>query len=301
MAKRVLLWCAAVVLAIATGATPAHAVPVSRTVDVDGLAMHYTREGSGEPVILIHGYAQTSRMWRKVAMPALAKRFTVIAPDLPGFGESGIPADGLDAKNAAERVHALVQTLAPGQKVRLVGHDIGLMVAYAYAAMYPDEVDKLVVMDAFLPGIGDWLRTYHDPALWHFFFTGPTPEQLVKGRERIYLDHYWNDFAADAKRSVSEIDRRAYATSYARPGRMRAGWRYFENFPKTAQDFAELGQKRLEMPVLVIAGRRAAGDNLVRQVELVATNVSSVVLENTGHWLMDENPGETLTALGRFL
>ena len=175
------------------------------------------------------------------------------------------------------------------------------MVAYAYAAMYPNEVEKLVLMDAFLPGIGEWQATYHNPSLWHFFFLGPTPEALVKGRERIYLDHYWNDFAADPKHSVSEADRRFYAAQYARPGRMRAGWSYFANFPVTARQFAELGKTKLTMPVLVISGAKAAGDSLAKQVMLVAKNVTSIVLPSTGHWVIDERPTEVLEALERFL
>jgi pimeloyl-ACP methyl ester carboxylesterase len=293
----------AVVFAFATSASAAEepGPPVSRTVNVDGLAMHYTTAGQGDPLILLHGYAQTSRMWEHTAIPALSKRFTVIAPDLPGFGDSAIPPDGLDMKTAAERVHALVRTLEPSRKVRIVGHDIGLMVAYAYAAMYPNEVERLVVMDAFLPGIGEWERAYHDPSLWHLTFVGPTPEALVQGRERIYLDHFWNDLAADPKRSVSEADRKAYVASYARPGRIRAGWEYFKNFGKTATDFAELGQKKLEVPVLAITGAKATGDLLAKQMALVATNVQSVVLPDTGHWLIDENPRATMTALAHFL
>ncbi|MBX3157516.1 MAG: alpha/beta hydrolase [Deltaproteobacteria bacterium] len=280
--------------------TSAHAAEVeSRTVDVDGLPMHYLTAGRGEPLILLHGYAQSAHMWRR-AIPQLAKRFTVIAPDLPGFGDSGIPTEGSDVKNAAMRVHALATKLG-ATKVRVVGHDIGLMVAYAYAAMYPDEVTKLVLMDAFLPGIGDWLATYHDPALWHFFFTGPTPEALVKGRERIYFDHYWNDFAADPQRSVSEADRRLYTAQFARPGRMRAGWQYFASFPRTAQDLAELGKTKLTIPVLVISGEKAAGERLAGQVRLVADDVTSIVLKDTGHWVLDERPDEVLAALQRFL
>jgi pimeloyl-ACP methyl ester carboxylesterase len=281
-------------------AASARAAPIaSNTVDVDGLQMHYFKAGRGEPLILIHGYAQSAHMWES-AMPALAKRFTVIAPDLPGFGDSAIPASGLDMVNAAKRIHALAKSMGV-TKARVVGHDIGLMVAYAYAAMYPSEVEKLVVMDAFLPGIGEWEKTYHDPSLWHFFFTGPTPEALVKGRERIYFDHFWNDFAADPQRSLSESDRRFYAAQYARPGRMRAGWAYFANFPLTAKDFAELGKTKLQMPVLVIAGEKAGGKALVDQLVLVADHVTSVVLKDTGHWVIDERPTEVLGALQKFL
>jgi pimeloyl-ACP methyl ester carboxylesterase len=127
---------------------------------------------------------------------------TVIAPDLPGIGDSAIPKDGLDMKTAAIRIHALARWMRV-EKAAVVGHDIGLMVAYAYAAQFPAEVTKLVVMDAFLPGVGDWDAVYNNPGYWHFRFNGPTPETLVKGRERVYFEHFWNNFAADKRRSNS--------------------------------------------------------------------------------------------------
>lgn len=273
----------------------------SRTARVDGMNLHYLTAGNGpETVVLIHGYAQSSRMWRALAIPELAKRFTVIAPDLPGFGDSDIPADGLDMKTAAVRIHNLVKALRV-TRARVVGHDIGLMVAYAYASMYPSEVSKLALMDAFIPGVGDWLDYYHNPALWHFFFNGPTPEALVKGRERTYFEHFWNDFAADGKHSVSEADRVFYAAQYARPGRMRAGFAYFAAFQQAAKDLGEMAKTKLAMPVLVIGGAKAGGEFLVRQTKLVATTVTAVVLPNSGHWLLDEQPRETMDALARFL
>jgi pimeloyl-ACP methyl ester carboxylesterase len=283
------------------GMANAHADTItSKTVDVDGVKMHYFTAGSGgETLVLIHGYAQSAHMWQ-AAMPELSKRFTVIAPDLPGFGDSAIPKDGMDMKTAATRVHALVKKLGV-TKARVVGHDIGLMVAYAYAAMYSPEVEKLVVMDAFLPGVGDWETTYHNPFLWHFFFNGPTPEALVKGRERIYFEHFWNDFAADPKHSLSEPDRKFYTAQYARDGRMRAGWTYFQNFPLTAKDFAVLAKTKLTMPVMVISGEKAGGNGLGEQLKLVANNVTPIVLKDTGHWVIDERPTEVLQALEKFL
>jgi pimeloyl-ACP methyl ester carboxylesterase len=164
---------------------------VSRTAEISGVKLHYLTSGHGTPLILLHGYAETSRMWRSI-IPALAERFTVIAPDLPGIGDSDIPADGLDMKSAAIRIHDLAKSLRV-QKAEVVGHDIGLMVAYAYAAQFPGEVTKLVLMDAFLPGVSGWEAVYNDPAIWHFRFNGPTPEALVQGRERTYFDYFWND------------------------------------------------------------------------------------------------------------
>jgi len=272
---------------------------VSHDTEVSGVRLHYITAGHGPTVILLHGYAETSRMWRPL-MPLLAERFTVIAPDLPGIGDSAIPADGLDMKTAAIRIHALARSLGV-EKARVVGHDIGLMVAYAYAAQFPAETEKLVVMDAFLPGVPGWENVYNNPDLWHFRFHGPTPETLVQGRERTYYDYYWNDFAADKTRSIPEADRKAYAAAYARPGRMRAGWGYFASFPQAAKDFAQLSQARLNMPVLSIGGEKSLGVVLGEQMKLVASQVTVVVLKNTGHWLMEENPKETMDALIKFL
>jgi pimeloyl-ACP methyl ester carboxylesterase len=267
--------------------------------EIDGLRIHYLIAGHGPAAILLHGYAETSLMWRPL-MPLLANKFTVIAPDLPGIGDSGIPSDGLDMKTAAVRMHGLATSLGV-EKARVVGHDIGLMVAYAYAAQFPKEVEKLVVMDAFLPGVDQWEAVYNNPELWHFRFHGPTPEQLVRGRERIYLDYYWNDFAADRTRSIPEQDRKAYVAAYARPGRIKAGWAYFASFDKAARDFAQLAQNRLAVPVLSIGGEKSLGAVLGQQMKLVALDVTVVVLPGTGHWLMEERPKETMDALMKFL
>ncbi|HEY6034127.1 MAG TPA: alpha/beta hydrolase [Kofleriaceae bacterium] len=284
---------------VATREARADAI-ASKTATVDGIKIHYFTEGTGEPLLLIHGYAQNAHMWKAV-MPELAKKYTVIAPDLPGFGESGIPADGLDMKTAATRIHDLMKQLNV-TKARVVGHDIGLMVAYAYAAMYSSETQKLVLMDAFLPGIGDWLVYYHNPQLWHFFFSGPTPEQLVKGRERTYFLHFWDGFAGDPNaHMIGEADRKVYLASYAQDGRMRAGWAYFQNFPNTAKDFEQLGKTKLKMPVLVIAGEKSANEFLGNQVKLVATDVTAKVIKGIGHWVIDENRAAVLAAMEAFL
>jgi pimeloyl-ACP methyl ester carboxylesterase len=271
----------------------------SRTATVEGLALHYLTAGHGPGLVLLHGYTQTSRMWTPV-IPRLAEKFTVIAPDLPGIGDSGIPAEGLDMKSAAIRIHALARSLGVGD-ARVVGHDIGLMVAYAYAAQFPAEVDKLAVMDAFLPGVDGWEAVYNDPGIWHFRFNGPTAEALVRGRERTYFDHFWNDFAADKMRSIPEADRSVYTAAYARPGRMRAGWAYFVSFQQAAEDFAKLSQTRLTMPVLALGGEKANGELLARQMKLVASDVTVVVLKDTGHWVLEERPEEATDALMKFL
>src|SRR5271154_3479957 len=249
----------------------------SRMADVGGLRLHYLAAGHGAPLLLLHGYAETSLMWRPL-MPSLAERFTVIAPDLPGIGDSAIPADGLDMKAAAVRIHALMSSLG-FQKAEVVGHDIGLMVAYAYASMSPAETTKLVVMDAFLPGVAGWEPVYNNPGIWHFRFNGPTPEALVKGRERIYFDYFWNDFAADKTRSIPEADRKAYAAAYARPGRMKAGWAYFVSFNQASKDFAELERTPLTMPVVSIGGEKSLGEVLGAQMKPVALDVTVIVFK----------------------
>jgi pimeloyl-ACP methyl ester carboxylesterase len=280
----------------------AYAAPeaiASRTAEVEGGKLHYLTAGHGPAVILLHGYTQTSRMWRPI-IPLLAAKFTVIAPDLPGIGDSDIPKEGLDMKSAATRVHGLAKSLGV-EKARVVGHDIGLMVAYAYAAQFPAETEKLVVMDAFLPGVAGWEQVYNSPGIWHFRFNGPTPEALVRGRERIYFEHYWNDFAADKTHSLSEADRVAYSAAYARPGRMRAGWAYFVSFQQAAKDFVDLSRTKLTMPVLAIGGDKANGTLLGQQMKIVATDATMVVLKDTGHWVLEERQKETTDALLKFL
>ena len=270
-----------------------------RFAEVNGVRLHYLVAGSGNPVILLHGYAQNSHMWRPL-MLQLAKSHTVIAPDLRGFGQSSKPTTGYDKKTMAHDVHALAQSLGYQHEV-VVGHDIGLMVAYAYAAQYPNEVDRIVLMDAFLPGVGDWTTVWLLRDLWHFHFYGETPLKLVAGRERIYFEHFWNDFAADPKHSVSETDRRFYARSYAQPGAMRAGFEVFRSFEQDAKDFADLARTKLTTPMLVLTGEKASGEFLIEQARLVDTNVDGVVIKGKGHWLMDEAPQEVIPRLVAFI
>src|SRR5437870_11229300 len=270
-----------------------------RFADVNGVRLHYLIGGKGSPVVLLHGYAQTSHMWNPI-MPLLAANHTVIAPDLRGAGGSSKPQSGYDKKNMAVDIHDLVTSLGFKQ-ASVVGHDIGLMVAYAYAAQFPQETERLVLMDAFLPGIGDWKNVWLMRDLRHFHFYGDVPLALVKGRERTYFEHFWNDFAADPKRSVSEADRRIYAKDYAQPGGMRAGFEYFKNFESDAKDFAEMSKTPLPMPVFVLTGEKASGNFLIEQTKLVATNVKGQVVAGSGHWLIDEAPQTTIPALSTFL
>ena len=272
---------------------------VSRDAKIGDVQLHYLTAGNGPAaVILLHGFAETSQMWRPI-MPLLAQKFTVIAPDLPGIGDSSIPAK-TGMLIAAQQIHELAHSLKI-EKARVVGHDIGLMVAYAYAAQFPNETEKLAVMDAFLPGVEGWEAIYDAPNVWHFRFNGEYPEKLVQGRERTYFEYFWNVFAADKTHSIPEAERKAYTAAYARPGRMRAAWAYFASWPQLATEFAPLSKTRLTMPVLSIGGEKSLGNQLATQMKLVADNVTVIVLPNTGHWILEERPKETTDALLKFL
>ena len=279
---------------------PAQAQGVTeRSASVNGVRINYKIAGSGPVVVLLHGYTQTSHMWLPL-IPQLANSHTVIAPDLRGIGGSERAAGGYDKKTMAQDVHELVRQLGH-KEAALVGHDIGLMVAYAYAAQYPAEVSKVVLMDAFLPGVGEWTTVWLLRDLWHFHFYGETPLALVKGRERIYFEHFWNDFAADRTKSIPEADRRLYAAAYARDDGMRAGFEVFKAFEQDAKDFAGFAATRLQMPFLVLTGEKASGTFLIEQTKLAAANVTGVVVKGAGHWLMEEAPGQVMPAIVEFL
>jgi pimeloyl-ACP methyl ester carboxylesterase len=273
--------------------------PQSRFAEANGVRLHYLIAGQGDPVVLLHGYAQTSHMWLPL-IAKLARSRTVIAPDLRGIGESATPPDGYTKAAMAEDIRALMQSLGL-KRIRIVGHDIGLMVAYAYAAQHPAEVDRIALMDAFLPGVGNWRDVWLMRDLWHFHFYGETPLALVAGRERTYLEHFWNDFAADRNRSVPEADRQLYAKAYGRPGGMRAGFEVFRAFERDAEDFGRFALQPLTMPMLVLTGEKASGDGLIRQARLVASNVEGVVIRGSGHWLMEEAPDQVILRLFEFL
>lgn len=280
--------------------SPAFAeAPQSRFADVNGSRIHYLVAGKGDPVVLLHGYTQTSHMWLPL-IDKLSRDHMVIAPDLRGFGQSSLPTGGVTKAEMAQDVHALVASLGLS-KVKVVGHDIGLMVAYAYAAQYRDQVSRIALMDAFLPGVGNWKDVWLLRDLWHFHFYGETPLALVKGRERIYFEHFWNDFAADRNHSIPEADRKFYAAAYAREGGMRAGFEVFKAFEKDAADFAGFAKTPLTIPMLVLTGQRASGPVLIAQAKLVDTNVEGVIVPGVGHWLMEEAPQVVIPKLVDFL
>jgi pimeloyl-ACP methyl ester carboxylesterase len=271
-----------------------------KVATANGVKISFKSGGTGPAVVLLHGYAQTSDMWIPL-LDALGKSHTVIAPDLRGIGNSERTPSGYDKKTLAKDIRELVRGLGHEQPVAVVGHDIGLMVAYAYAAQYPNEVSKVVLMDAFLPGIGDWKSVWLMRDLWHFHFQGEVPLALVKGRERIYFEHFWNDFAADKTKSIPEADRQRYAAAYARDDGMRAGFELFKNFELDAKDFAAFSETKLRMPVLVLTGEKASGSGLIDQTRLVASNVKGVIVKGSGHWLMEEAPDQVMPAIVAFV
>jgi pimeloyl-ACP methyl ester carboxylesterase len=291
-------------LPVAMADVPVHAsteatAPRSLYATVNGVRLHYLREGSGPAVVLLHGYAETSHMWLPL-IPELARTHTVIAPDLRGAGDSDRPETGYEKKALAQDVHALITSLGI-RGAKIVGHDIGLMVAYAYAAQYPEETDSIVLMEAFLPGIGRWKDVYLLRDKWHYNFYGDTPLKLVAGRERIYFDHFWNDFAADPKHSMPDADREFYVKAYAQPGGMRAGFEYFRAWPQDAVDFESFSKTRLSMPMLVLSGEKSGGTFLIEQARLVATHVEGVIIKAAGHWLMEEARDQVIPLLVTFI
>jgi pimeloyl-ACP methyl ester carboxylesterase len=273
----------------------------SLTADVNGVRIHYLKAGTGKtPLVLLHGFGDTSRMWIPL-FADFSKDYTVIAPDLRGLGDSSRPASSYDKKTAAVDIHELIKSLGY-ERINLVGHDIGLMVAYAYAAQYPNEVSKLALLEAPIPGVGDvWEKIYNDPRLWHFHFVDSQMSlDLVKGREGIFLSHFWDEMSAHP-RAFSDSDRQMYAKAYAQDGAMRAAFEYFKAFDRQdAADNRKFAAQKLPMPVMVITGDKSMGDVLEVQARMVADNVTAIKLNDTGHWLMEERPAETKAALRKF-
>jgi pimeloyl-ACP methyl ester carboxylesterase len=254
--------------------------------------------GSGPVVVMLHGYAENSDSWAPLAAD-LMKDHTVVVPDLRGIGRSSMPTDGYDKKTQAIDVRAVVTTLG-FDRTFVVAHDIGNMVAYAYAATYPDKVERLVVMDAPIPGIEPWNEILLNPGVWHFNFHGPDAERLVEGRERIYFDRIWNDFSAD-KSKPDEATRNFFAATYARPGGMRAGFAQFTAFSQDAKDNEVFEETKLTMPVLAVGGEKSFGPLQAVIMQHVATNVREAVVVGSGHWLMEERPVETVALIRGFI
>jgi pimeloyl-ACP methyl ester carboxylesterase len=264
-----------------------------RSMDIatNGTTLHVRVGGSGPAVVMLHGFGDTGDMWAPAAAE-LAKNHTVIVPDLRGMGLSAHPDTGYTKKNQALDIAGVMDRLH-AQKADLVTHDIGNMVGYALAAQFPERIRKWVVIDAPLPGIGDWDRIRLSPLLWHFNFHGRDEERLVAGRERIYLDRFYDELSADPK-TIDEATRRHYARLYARPHAMHDAFEQFAAFDQDAtDDRALLATGKLTMPVLALGGEKSAGTGEADILRLVAVNVTAGVIPHSGHWIMDENPEAT--------
>jgi pimeloyl-ACP methyl ester carboxylesterase len=302
--KRALLFTAAFAAATAI----ARPVPMpqfapgfsTHTAQAGGRTIYYRIGGSGPAVLLLHGYGDTGQMWAALA-PVLAKTHTVIVPDLPGLGDSR-PESSVaqyDKAAVARSIHELMRQLNVRREA-VVGHDIGLMVAYAYAAQFRGDVTKLALMDAPIPGVGPWQTVLLLPGTWHFHFYGKYAEELTAGRERIYLDWLWDRFALHPER-ITSSERAMIAASYAQPGNMRVGFAYFAAFDKDAAANIVFAKTPLQVPVLAMGGEKSMGALMPHFAKAVAVNVQTSVIPDAGHWLMDENPRATIAALSKFL
>lgn len=267
-------------------------------VHVNGVAFNVYRGGRGEPLLLLHGFGQSALMWTPV-MKDLKDKYTIIAPDLRGAGLSDAPTDGYEKVTMATDMKKILEHYNIS-KARVVGHDIGLMVAYAFAAKYPESTEKLVVMDAFVPGVGPGDAIYNSPDIWHFRFNGPYAEALTKGRERVLLDGVWEVFAAKPH-SISEADKKYYTAQYARPGRIRAAFGWFKAMPQDAKDNKELSKKKLTMPVLALGGEKSLGQALFDTMKEAAVSPQGHIVQGCGHWMLEECYGETIKTLDQFL
>ncbi|HEY1978949.1 MAG TPA: alpha/beta hydrolase [Xanthobacteraceae bacterium] len=271
----------------------------TETITTNGADIYVRIGGKGPAVVLLHGYGETGDMWAPLAAE-LVRDHTVIVPDLRGMGLSSRPPGGYDKKTQGEDIAGVLDALKIA-KTDLVTHDIGNMVGYAFAAEHRDRVNKFVLIDAPLPGVGPWDDIIRSHALWHFSFYGPDAERLVKGRERIYLDRFWNEFSADPK-TFDEASRQHYAALYARPGAMHAGFEQFKAFDQDAIDNkAFVAQGLLTMPVLAIGGEKTFGPMMATVMRAAATNVTEGIVPNSGHWVMEENPTATIKLITDFL
>ncbi len=271
----------------------------AQQITTNGTALHVRVGGHGPAVVLLHGFGDSGDMWAPVAAK-LVKDHTVVVPDLRGMGLSAHPDTGYTKKNEAVDIAGVMDVLKI-DRAELVTHDIGNMVGYALAAQYPARITKWVVIDAPLPGLGNWAAQLSNPKTWHFNFHGPDEERLVAGRERIYLDRFWNELSDDPKR-IDEATRRHYAKLYAMPHAIHDAFEQFVAFPQDGVDNrAFLAKGKLTMPVLALGGEKSYGAGMKTELDFVATNVSGGVIPNSGHWVMEENPDATTKLIVDFL
>ena len=280
--------------------TPFPASFHSQMVATNGTRLNVRVGGKGPAVVLLHGFADTGDMWAPLAA-VLVKDHTVVVPDLRGIGLSEHPDTGYTKKNQAVDIAGVMDTLKI-QKADLVTHDIGNMVGYALAAQYPSRITRWAVIDAPLPGLGDWDNIIKSPLLWHFNFRGPDMERLVQGRERIYLDRFYNELSSDPK-LIDEATRQHYAELYARPHAMHDAFEQFAAFNQDAKDDQALFAKggKLKMPVLALGAEKSFGKGEADLLNTVASNVTGDIVPASGHWVMEENPQATTKLVTDFL
>lgn len=257
--------------------------------DVNGTRLHYVIGGKGEPLVLVHGFGQNWYMWNRL-LPELSKHFTVIAPDLRGVGESDKPETGYDKKNMAKDIHELVAKLGY-KKINLAGHDIGLMVAYAYAAQYQDEVKKLALMDALLPGIEPVWSQVSASAWWFGFFTWPASGDIVKGKEGEFLTNFW-PMVGHAKDPFTAAETKEFIRAYSTKGATNGSFKWFAAFSQDGKDNTEFMKTKLKMPLLAMGGEHFAAAFLKDHSKLVADNVSESKIAGSGHWIVQENTAQ---------
>ena len=269
-------------------------------IATNGTKIHVRVGGHGPAVVMLHGYGETGDMWAPLAAN-LMRDHTVIVPDLRGLGLSAKPATGYEKKLQGYDVSGVLDALHVG-KVDVVAHDIGNMVAFSFVEENPGRVTRLVLMDAPIPGIGPWDEILKNPLLWHFRFGGPDMERLVAGRERIYLDRFWNEFSATPAH-FTEASRQHYATLYALPGAMHGGFSQFAAFDQDAVDDRAFLAKngKLPIPVLAIGGEKSFGLTMATVAREAFGNVQALSIPDSGHWLMEEQPAATVAAIRAFL
>ncbi|MHA4806781.1 alpha/beta fold hydrolase [Flavitalea flava] len=265
-----------------------------QVANVNGVNIHYVIGGEGEPLVLIHGFGQNWFMWNRL-LPELSKHFTVIAPDLRGVGESSKPEGGYDKKNMAVDIHELVKKLGY-PTINLAGHDIGLMVAYAYAAQFPAEVKKVALLDALLPGIEPvWTKVYTS-AWWFGFFARPTSGDLVAGRERLFLTDFWT-VVGHKNDAFTKEETDEFIRAYAQPGATKGAFHWFGNFPQDAKDNLELSKQKLKMPFLTLGAEFQSASFLGDHTRHVAVNVTDITIKGVGHWIVQEGTDQVQKAL----
>ncbi|HEX6430472.1 MAG TPA: alpha/beta hydrolase [Niastella sp.] len=278
-----------------TNNTPA-ALPASppsnfkhASAKVNGVDIHYVIGGSGEPLVLLHGFGQNWYMWNRL-LPEFSKHFTVIAPDLPGLGESGKPDSGYDKKTMAAYIHGLVTQLKYDH-INLAGHDIGLMVAYAYAAQFSSEVKKLALMDALLPGVEPVWGQVKGSAWWFGFFSFPVSGELVAGRERLFLTNFW-PVVGHAKDPFTPEEVNEFVRAYSVKGGTTGAFHWFGAFEQDAKDNKVFMKTKLKMPLLAMGGEYFGAAFLVDHSKLVAENVKGSNIKGAGHWIVQENTAQ---------